>query len=142
MNHCKDLILGKAFCIFIFFHFPDSRLSVLKRFPFLFLLSHVSVNRDMSNFLPAKRGFKMACLYINSLVKHVGELRVLLLAEFSFDSGALSRAFGSSRKTQKRVARVICFLVIRSRSILIYYLGNTLPPLTEIFEILIEKFSK
>ena len=60
---------------------------------------HVSENRDMSNFLPAKRGFKMACLYINSLFKHVGELRVLLLAEFSFDSGALSRAFRSSRKT-------------------------------------------
>jgi len=35
----------------------------------------------------------MACLYINSLVKHVDELRALLLAEFSFDSGALSRAF-------------------------------------------------
>ena len=30
MNYCIDLILGKAFCIFIFFHFPDSRLSVLK----------------------------------------------------------------------------------------------------------------
>ena len=29
MNHCIDLILGKAFRIFIFFHFPDSRLSVL-----------------------------------------------------------------------------------------------------------------
>ena len=91
MNHCIDLILGEAFCIFIFFHFPDSRLPVLKRFPFLFLLSHVRENRDMSNFFPAKRGFKMACLYINSLVKHVGELRVLLLAEFSFDSGALHR---------------------------------------------------
>ena len=30
MKYCSDLILGKAFCIFIFFHFPDSRLSVLK----------------------------------------------------------------------------------------------------------------
>ena len=32
MNNCIDLILDKAFCIFIFFHFPDSRLSVLKGF--------------------------------------------------------------------------------------------------------------
>jgi len=38
----------------------------------------------MSNSLPAKRGFKMACLNINSLVKHVDELKVLL-AQFSFD---------------------------------------------------------
>ena len=38
---------------------------------------------DMSNFLPSKRGFKMACLNINSLVKHVDELRAVL-AEFSF----------------------------------------------------------
>ena len=30
MNYCIDLILDKAFCIFIYFHFPDSRLSVLK----------------------------------------------------------------------------------------------------------------
>ena len=29
MNYCTDLILGKAFCIFIFFHFPDAELSVL-----------------------------------------------------------------------------------------------------------------
>ena len=36
MNYCIDLILGKAFCIFIFFHFPDSRLSVLKGFHFYF----------------------------------------------------------------------------------------------------------
>ena len=24
MNYCTDLILAEAFCIFIFFHFPDS----------------------------------------------------------------------------------------------------------------------
>ena len=36
MNNCIDLILGKAFCIFIFFHFRDSRLSVLKGFHFYF----------------------------------------------------------------------------------------------------------
>ena len=34
MNHCIDLILGKAFCILIFFHFPYARLSVLKGFHF------------------------------------------------------------------------------------------------------------
>ena len=36
MNYCTDLILGKAFCIFVFFHSPDSRLSVLKGFHFYF----------------------------------------------------------------------------------------------------------
>ena len=35
MKYCTDLILVKAFCIFIFFYFPDSRLSVLKGFHFL-----------------------------------------------------------------------------------------------------------
>ena len=30
MKYCTDLILVKAFCIFIFFYFPDSRLSVLR----------------------------------------------------------------------------------------------------------------
>ena len=24
MNYCTDLILAEAFCIFMFFHFPDS----------------------------------------------------------------------------------------------------------------------
>ena len=33
MKYCEDLILCKAFCIIIFFHFPDSRLSVLKKKP-------------------------------------------------------------------------------------------------------------
>ena len=55
MNYCTDLILGKAFCIFIFFHFPDSRLSVLKRFPFLFLLSQVSENRE-EGIMPVYQG--------------------------------------------------------------------------------------
>ena len=39
MNYCIDLILGKAFRIFIFFHFPDSRLSVLKVSHFYFAFS-------------------------------------------------------------------------------------------------------
>ena len=39
---------------------------------------------NASSFLPAKPGFKMACLNINSLVKHVDELRVLL-SKFSVD---------------------------------------------------------
>ena len=42
------------------------------------------VGSDMSNFLPSKRSFKMACLNINSLVNHADELRAVL-AEFSFD---------------------------------------------------------
>ena len=44
---------------------------------------------NMSNFLPAKHGFKMAELNVNSLVKHVDELRVFL-AEFSFDILAIN----------------------------------------------------
>ena len=34
MKYCTDLILGKAFYIFIFLHFPDSKLSVLIAFLF------------------------------------------------------------------------------------------------------------
>ena len=37
MKYCTDLILGKAFCTFTFFHFPDSGLSVLNCFHFYFL---------------------------------------------------------------------------------------------------------
>lgn len=51
-----------------------------------------AVNSSLSNassFLPAKRGFKMACLNINSLVKHIDELRVLL-SEFSVDILAIN----------------------------------------------------
>ena len=44
LKYCKDLILGKAFCIFIFFHFPDSRLSVLNGLHFYFSW-HDSANR-------------------------------------------------------------------------------------------------
>ena len=36
MNYCTDLILGKVFCIFIFFHFPDAELSVLTGLHFYF----------------------------------------------------------------------------------------------------------
>ena len=51
-----------------------------------------AVNSSLSNassFLPAKRGFKMACLNIYSLVKHIDELRVLL-SEFSVDILAIN----------------------------------------------------
>ena len=36
MNYCTDLIVGKAFCKFIFFHFPDAELSVLTGLHFYF----------------------------------------------------------------------------------------------------------
>ena len=52
-----------------------------------------AVNSNLSNasrFLPAKCGFKMACLNINSLVKHIDELRVLL-SEFSVDILAINK---------------------------------------------------
>ena len=45
---------------------------------------------SLSSSLPAKRGFKMACLNINSLIKHVDELAVRL-AEFSIDVLAINK---------------------------------------------------
>ena len=36
MKYCTDLILGEAFCIYIFFHLSDSRLPVFKGFHFNF----------------------------------------------------------------------------------------------------------
>ena len=36
MNYHTDLILGEAFCIFIFFHFLDSGIFVLTGLPFCF----------------------------------------------------------------------------------------------------------
>ena len=36
MKYRTDLILGEAFCIFIFFHFLDSGISVLNGFDFNF----------------------------------------------------------------------------------------------------------
>ena len=36
MKYRRDLILGEAFCIFIFFHFPVSGLSLLNDLPLIF----------------------------------------------------------------------------------------------------------
>ena len=38
LKYFTDLILGKGFCIFIFFHFPDSSPSVLNGLHFYFSL--------------------------------------------------------------------------------------------------------
>ena len=56
MNYCIDLILGKAFCIFIFFHFPDSRLSVLNSLHFYFSLRDSAIReyRKIPNISPSK----------------------------------------------------------------------------------------
>ena len=61
-------------------HSGSSGLSNVQKF----LVSKETFLSNVSNLLPAKRGFKMACWNINSLIKHVDELRVLL-AEFSID---------------------------------------------------------
>ena len=45
LKDCTDLIFGKTFCIFIFFHFPDSRRSVLNGLHFYFSLRD-SANRE------------------------------------------------------------------------------------------------
>ena len=45
MKYRTDLILGEAFCLFIFFYFLDSRLSVLNGLQFYFWLRD-SENRE------------------------------------------------------------------------------------------------
>ena len=53
MKNPQDLILGKAFCIFIFFHFPDSGLSVLLNdLPFFLLWDGVTVETEAKNQAP------------------------------------------------------------------------------------------
>ena len=56
LKYCIDLILGKAFCIFIFFHFPDSRLSVLNGLHFYFSLRDSAIReyRKLPNISPSK----------------------------------------------------------------------------------------
>ena len=46
LKYFTDLIFGKAFCIFMFFRFPDSRLSVLNGLHFYFSWSD-SANREL-----------------------------------------------------------------------------------------------
>ena len=46
LKYFTDLILGKGFCIFIFFHFPDSSPSVLNGLHFYFSL-HDSASREL-----------------------------------------------------------------------------------------------
>ena len=53
LKYCKDLILGKAFCIFIFFHFPDSRLFVLNGLPLVYFSWSDRANQETGN-LPAR----------------------------------------------------------------------------------------
>ena len=53
MKNRQDLILGEAFCIFIFFHFPDSGLSVLLNgLLFLLLWDGVTVETEAKNQAP------------------------------------------------------------------------------------------
>ena len=52
MKYCADPILGKAFCTFTFFHFPDFRLSVLNCVHFYFWW-HDSENREYGHFTVA-----------------------------------------------------------------------------------------
>ena len=53
MKNRTDLILGEAFCIFIFFYFLDSGLSVLNGLQFYFRLRD-SENREYRIGLPFK----------------------------------------------------------------------------------------
>ena len=52
MKYCADPILGKAFCTFTFFHFPDFRLSVLNCVHFYFWWRD-SENREYRHFTVA-----------------------------------------------------------------------------------------
>ena len=47
MKYRRDLILGEAFCIFIFFHFPDSGLSLLN--DLLLIFDGVTVKTEKRN---------------------------------------------------------------------------------------------
>ena len=51
MKNRQDLILGEAFCTFIFFHFPDSGLSVLNSLLF-FIVDGVTVETELKNQAP------------------------------------------------------------------------------------------
>ena len=53
LKYCTDLIFGKTFCIFIFFHFPDSRMYCIELYWMvcIFIFHCVTVqteNRDWS----------------------------------------------------------------------------------------------
>ena len=49
MKYRTDLILGEAFCLFIFFYFLDSGLSVLNGLQFYFWLRD-SENRELADY--------------------------------------------------------------------------------------------
>ena len=74
MNHCIDLILGKAFCIFIFFHFPDSRLSILNGLHFYFSLRDSAIREYQSGIRTGPTGHatlfnqvgRRPCVYQNT----------------------------------------------------------------------------
>ena len=70
LKYCTDLIFGKTFCIFIFFHFPDSRRSVLNGLHFYFSLRD-SANREYACI--NKRKFKG----LNSRETRIAERRFL-----------------------------------------------------------------
>ena len=46
MKYHTDLVVGEAFCIFIFFHFPNSGLSVLNGLHFIFMASQWKQRMD------------------------------------------------------------------------------------------------
>ena len=56
LKYFTDLILGKGFCIFIVFHFPDSSPSVLNGVHFYFSLRD-SASREFSSILMRKGPF-------------------------------------------------------------------------------------
>ena len=48
MKYCTDLVVGEAFCIFIFFHFPDSGLFALNGLHFYFYSKSVKTEDELS----------------------------------------------------------------------------------------------
>ena len=59
MDYRKDLVLGEAFCIFNFSHFPDSGLSVLTAawFSCIFIFDGVTVKTQNSDLQQEGGGY-------------------------------------------------------------------------------------
>ena len=73
MKYRTDLILGEAFCLFIFFYFQDSGLSVLNGLQFYFWLRD-SENREL---LPEQNGLMWWILMKHKRLRSLGNKVVI-----------------------------------------------------------------
>ena len=74
LKYCTEVILRKAFCIFIFFHFPDSRLSILNGLHIYFSLRDSAIREYQSGIRTGPTGHatlfnqvgRRPCVYQNT----------------------------------------------------------------------------